>query len=129
MGVESRIIGKKGEVLAERHLKKVGLTVIKRNFKTNMGEIDLICEDGEQIVFVEVKNYSSRNFYHPSFSIDKKKRQCMINAAKQYIFKNNLFSKNARFDVVAIYRDEKQKTTKIEHFKSAFDVEVLYDEY
>lgn len=57
-----RILGDAGERLAERALLARGWTVLERNARTRYGEIDLVCRDGEGIVFVEVKTRRSSSF-------------------------------------------------------------------
>ncbi len=121
MGAESKEIGQKGESAAAEYLKKLGWKVLERNYRTSRGEIDLIAKDGDVLIFVEVKNYSCRSFYLPSFSIDKNKRQCIIKAARTYLFKKNIRNMNCRFDAVTIYRNF-QGHKKIEHYRNAFEI-------
>ncbi len=121
MGAESKKIGRKGESIAADYLASKGWKILVRNYRTARGEIDLIAEDGDVLVFVEVKNYSSRSFYLPSFSIDKNKRQCIIKSAKTYLFINNIRDVNCRFDVLTIYKNPKGIDC-IEHYVNAFDI-------
>lgn len=121
MGAESKDIGKKGESAAAGYLEKLGWKILEQNFITNGGEIDLIARESDLLVFVEVKNYSCRSFYLPSFSIDKNKRQCIIKAARTYLFKRGIRDMNCRFDVITIYKDHKGNR-KIEHYRNAFDI-------
>ena len=51
----SRLLGERGERLAARHLKRQGMRVLLRGYRTEQGEIDLIARDGDMLVFVEVK--------------------------------------------------------------------------
>lgn len=121
MGSESKEIGNKGESAAAGYLEKLGWKITEHNYRTTRGEIDLIAWDCDTLVFVEVKNYSSRSYYLPSFSIDKNKRQCIIKSAKIYLYRNNIRDTNCRFDVITIYKDYHGER-KIEHYKNAFDV-------
>lgn len=125
MGAESKDIGKKGESAAAEYLAKLGWKILEQNYRTSRGEIDIIAKVEENscsplLVFVEVKSYSCRSYYLPSFSIDKNKRQCIIKAARGYLFKKNIRDMNCRFDVITIYRDINGEK-KIEHFKNAFE--------
>jgi len=121
VGSESKDIGKKGETAAAKYLEKLGWKILEQNYRTSRGEIDLIAQDRDLLVFVEVKSYSCRSFYLPSFSIDKNKRQCIIKAAKVYLFSKKVRDVNCRFDVVTIYKDS-HGNEKIEHYKNAFDI-------
>jgi putative endonuclease len=58
-------LGRRGEQLAARHLVDSGLSVIDRNWRCPLGEIDLVARDGDETVFVEVKTRSSVAFGHP----------------------------------------------------------------
>ena len=121
MGAESKEIGKKGESEAAKYLAGKGLKILLSNYRTSRGEIDIIAREADTLVFVEVKNYSFRSFYLPSFSIDRDKRRCIIKSAQTYLCKNNVRGVNCRFDVITIYSDH-SGTRKIEHFKNAFDI-------
>jgi len=121
MGAESKDIGQKGETAAAKYLRKLGWKILEQNYRTSRGEIDLIAKDGDVLIFVEVKSYSCRSFYLPSFSIDKNKRQCIIKAAKTYLFKKNIRDTNCRFDVITIYKDFRGDR-KIEQYKNAFEI-------
>lgn len=95
--------GRWGEGKAESSLLKKGYEIIERNYRMGRGEIDLICRDGETIVFVEVKARGGKEFGPPEAAIDKRKRQQLIKLAKRYLAKKNLWGKvDSRFDVIAV---------------------------
>lgn len=121
MGQESKEIGAAGEDLASEYLKDLGWEIVERNFRSSRGEVDIIARDRDVLVFVEVKNYSFRSFYLPSFSIDKNKKQCIIKTAKYYLYKNKIEDVNCRFDVITIYVDTRGEK-RIEIFKNAFGI-------
>ena len=73
--VYKKILGKKGEKLAENYLKKQGYLLIKRNYTTPFGEADLLMQKGENIVFVEVKTRTADGYGTPAESVTKQKRQ------------------------------------------------------
>ena len=58
-------LGQRGERIAERHLVARGLTVVDRNWRCPLGEIDLVLRDGDETVFVEVKTRTSTTYGHP----------------------------------------------------------------
>ncbi len=121
MGKESKDIGSVGEDKACEYLKGLGWEIIERNFRSTHGEVDIIAKDKDTIVFVEVKNYSSRSFYKPVFSITKGKKQCIIHAARTFLYIKQIKDMYCRFDVIAIYRTY-GTGEEIEYFKNAFEI-------
>ena len=100
--------GRLGEDAAYRHLRKLGYTVVARNYRTRDGraEIDLIGWDREQLVFVEVKTRGSAEFGEPEAAVDSRKRLNIIRAASDYLRRAGLDWSCARFDTVSvIWRD------------------------
>ena len=63
--VHKKVLGKKSEKLVENYLQAQGCKILKRNFRTPFGEADLIAQDGEEIVFVEVKARETENYGTP----------------------------------------------------------------
>ena len=72
-------LGEHGEKLAERHLVDQGMTVVQRRHRTRQGEIDLICRDGETLVFVEVKTRRGDRAGAPFESITSAKQRRLQN--------------------------------------------------
>ena len=100
--------GRLGEDAAYRHLRKLGYTVVARNYRTRngRGEVDLIGWDAEQLVFVEVKTRGSGEFGPPDAAIDSRKRRNIILAASDYLRRAGLDWGCARFDSVSVtWRD------------------------
>ena len=97
-----KLLGRIGEKKAEKHLKSVGYKILDKNFTTNLGEIDLVAQDGEYIVFVEVKTRANTDFGNPSEAVNHKKRQKYKNLASLYLQKNGKTDCPCRFDVVEI---------------------------
>ena len=96
-------LGKKGERLAMNYLRQAGYKIISSNYRTRLGEIDLIAEEGETLVFVEVKTRSSKNCGHPLESITPSKKRQIEKVALEYLSKNRQFERNIRFDAVAVF--------------------------
>jgi putative endonuclease len=112
--------GQKGELLAARHLKKNGYKILEQNYRTQMGEIDIIAKDKETIVFVEVKARRSNHFGNPKWAITSKKQRKISMVALYYLKATNQNSAKARFDVVAIR--SKHDKPEIEIVKNAFEL-------
>ena len=111
--VHKKVLGKKGEKLVEEYLKKQGCKILKRNYRTPFGEADLIVEDGDEIVFVEVKT-RTLSYGRPAeaVGISKQKRYRKI---AEYYWMRAGEEPNARFDVAEVFADG-----RIEYYKYAY---------
>ncbi len=113
-------LGRRGEDVAARFLKRSGYRILARGLDSRLGELDIIAVDGRTIVFVEVKTRSSTDAGHPADAIDLTKQRRMTQAALAYLKSHGLLQHAARFDVVAITWTEKARRPTIEHYKNAF---------
>lgn len=102
----SRVIGQAQENIACQYLEKQGLKVLHRNFLCKQGEIDLIMEDKNYLVFVEVR-YRKNDYYGSgldTISIFKQKK--IITTAKFFLTcKPWYYKRPCRFDVLSIGKD------------------------
>lgn len=110
-------LGKKGEDLAENHLRKNGYRIIQRNWGAEKYEIDIIASDSEFIVFVEVKTRSSDQWGKPEDAVSKTKIKRIVEAADFYLKANDI-EKPARFDIITVVINN--KTIEIDHIEDAF---------
>lgn len=96
--------GRRGEEAAYRHLRKLGYTVVARNYRTRdgRGEVDLIGWDREQLAFVEVKTRGTGDFGSPDAAVDSSKRLNIIRAAAEYLRRAGIDWRCARFDTVSV---------------------------
>lgn len=114
-------IGKIGESIASEYLKSNNYKIIDHNFRAKqLGEIDIIAEENDYLVFIEVKTRRSYNFGTPQESINFTKQKKLKNLANFYIKQKNIKNKNCRFDVVAIIVDKLNNLKKIDLIKYAF---------
>jgi putative endonuclease len=113
-------LGSEGEDLAVRFLQKKGYRIVARNYKTTVGEIDIIARDGDTIVFIEVKTRTDISFGYPFEAVNKRKRQKLKNLALLYLKRQGKESP-VRFDVLSIFCMDNGKKD-IEHIKDAFEV-------
>lgn len=113
-----RLLGSKGEDIAAKFLKDKGCRIISRNFKTPIGEIDIIAEDKGTLVFVEVKTRSDASFGYPFEAVTRRKREKIKKVALCYL-KNCKNPMPARFDILSIEMDG--DNAKIEHIIDAFE--------
>ncbi|HHT97617.1 MAG TPA: YraN family protein [Clostridiales bacterium] len=114
--MNKRAIGTQYEYLAREYLIENGYTIIDKNYRCKLGEIDIIAMDNDYLCFIEVKYRLNSNKGHPAESITANK-MLRITKTAQYYMMSNKYSTNikCRFDVVAILAD------KIELIKNAFD--------
>lgn len=111
-------VGRYGESETVKYLENLGYIILERNFVTYSGEIDVIAKDKEEYVFVEVKTRTSKNFGIPRESIDRNKKNHIINSSKYYIYKYGLENENIRFDIVEVYLNRGK--CLIKHIKNNF---------
>lgn len=107
--------GNIGEEIAAKFLLNKGFVIIERNYRTKRGEIDIIAEKDELLIFVEVKYRTSNRLGPGTAAVTEYKKQKIMNTAKAYIFEKGLNPhKPVRFDVIDIFEKE------ITHFENAF---------
>jgi putative endonuclease len=118
--MNSREKGSSAEALAIAYLKSKNFRIIKQNFYFGRyGEIDIIAKDGNVLVFVEVKSKSSKSSVNPIESINYKKQKHLKRAAEGYLYVNNIYEQECRFDVIII--DFTIEPPSIEHIIQAFN--------
>jgi len=113
--------GQQAETLACEYLCNQGLTLIKKNYHCRYGEIDLIMQQEQTIVFVEVRSRKSNSLVDAASSVNWSKQQKLQRTAENYLQKEMIHSSiPARFDVIAVTRHQR-KPTQIDWIKNAFD--------
>ena len=119
MNVNKRNTGNYGEDLACKFLEDKGYKIIERNYFYSHGEIDIIAEDLQDLVFVEVKYRTSLEFGPPELSISKGKQKLIRKTAEAYLYEQEIKDRPCRIDLVAIIHLKDQKP-EINHIKNAF---------
>jgi putative endonuclease len=114
------VLGKEGERVAERYLKRKGYKLVARNYRCPAGELDLIVLDGRVIVFVEVKTRTGAGFGSPLEAVEFRKRHKIIQTAQFFLASKNLSQREARFDVVGVSWPGAEPL--IEHIENAFEL-------
>ena len=112
-------VGKLGEKLARKFLKKRGYHIRETNFHCREGEIDIIARQGDYLVFIEVRTKSNLDFGTPEESITRAKKEKLVASALAYINTHRDLPSLWRIDVVAIEVDDKGKTKRIELIENA----------
>ncbi len=118
MTLNRRKKGAQGEDLAARYLSRKGFRILERNYRFERGEIDLIAEDGDELVFVEVKARRSKSYGEPEDAVTPQKEEQIKKTAEGYLFEHQIEDRPCRFDVVSILFSNGK--AEIRHIPNAF---------
>ncbi len=110
---DRKLTGNEGEVRAAVVLEKQGYKSLSRNYKSPFGEIDIITEDRDSLVFIEVQGRKGRDFGTSLQAIDSRKKLHIIRSAQVYLKANRCLNGKVRFDVVGIDGDNKGDPARI----------------
>jgi putative endonuclease len=113
--------GNKGERAAKSYLKKQGYRILKKNYRTPVGEIDIIAEHKCILVFIEVKSRTSAAFEQPFSAVTARKQKKIAQTANYFLAKNKIGDREIRFDVVSVLSDNENP--------DALEVEILQDAF
>lgn len=112
-------LGRRGERAAGRHLRRKRYRILTRNYRCAAGEIDLICSQGDTIVFVEVKTRAGDEKQEPQEAVRRKQWRRIGNAARYFLMQRGVYDRPCRFDVVTVVWPP-HDAPHIEHFPDAF---------
>lgn len=118
----TKTIGDVGEDIAVSYLIGKGYEIIERNFRTAVGEIDIIAAHDGYVVFVEVKTRLNDKYGYGADAVGFHKRSKINQVAAQYIAKRRIYRQAVRFDIIEVYTEDK----RIEHIENAFDSYLRY---
>ncbi|PHR43636.1 MAG: YraN family protein [Fluviicola sp.] len=110
-------LGDLGEGFALQFLRKKGLYVLETNYRFGRNEVDIICKDGNEMIFVEVKTRQTAEIGPPWKAVTRSKQKQIIKCANHYLITKNI-DLESRFDIVSIVHNS--YGTKIEHIDNAF---------
>jgi len=110
-------IGKFGEEIAAKYLRNKGYKILARNYYTNDGEIDLVCQKNNVIIFVEVKTRTNRNFGWPEEAVTEEKLENIALAAEKYLEEYKIKAE-WQIDIISIMIDKKNKVLQIGHLEN-----------
>ena len=114
-------VGKLGEKEARKFLKKRGYRIRETGFRCPHGEIDIVAQQKDWLVFVEVRTKSNLDFGTPEESITAAKKKKLVALALTYTSTHQNLPPLWRIDVVAIELDDKDKTKRIELIENAIE--------
>ncbi len=100
--MRSRELGRLGEELAARHLRRLGWTILERNVREGRKEIDIIARRDDVLAFVEVKARRNLDFGDPLASISPRKRREIREVARRWLARHRPGATTLRFDAVGV---------------------------
>ena len=111
--------GKLGEDLAAQYLLKHGYKVLDRNFCTRLGELDIVCQKGQAIVFVEVKTLLENEAgFEPELHFTREKMARMKKTIQVYLLQNNLADKDFQLDLIALELTQAGVVKNLRHYEN-----------
>jgi putative endonuclease len=113
-------IGRLGEDAAAEHLLSKGLQLIVRNWSTKLGELDIVADDGTQLIFVEVRTTTSLQYGLGFQSVNYRKQQQVRRLAVQFVQQQKWGHMPIRFDVISVLLSKERKLTSLEHLEGVF---------
>ena len=119
-GNDRRTRGRAGEAAAAQALTARGYRVVARNLRMGRGEIDLVCEHGGDIVFVEVKARRGAEFGTPAEAVTARKQRALLALAARYLARTGRGDRTCRFDVVEVWLDPAGRPDRLEVLRDAF---------
>ena len=117
------MLGRKGEQMAADALRERGYSIVELNFRCRYGEIDLIAEDKDDLVFVEVKTRRGTAFGRPEEAVTLTKRRKLAQVASYYLDLRNEGDRSWRIDVVAIDFNQDGKFREVRVYQHAVSEE------
>lgn len=112
--MSTKSTGNFGEELASNFLKNKGYKILERNYRIRGGEIDIVAQDSETLVFVEVKTRYSHDFGLPLESITPWKIKALLKTAQFYVLKIGWGDEEYRLDFVSVDFSDNPQSPKIE---------------
>ena len=114
-------LGQWGENLAKTHLQSRGYTIVAQNWRCSRGEMDLIAQEGDTVIFVEVKTRRGRDLGSPEDAITLHKARKLFTVAQTYLAEQDSGDIPWRIDLVAVELDKQGKLLRCEHRQNILD--------
>ncbi|MDP2720695.1 MAG: YraN family protein [bacterium] len=116
--MDKKSLGAKGETIAVSLLRRQGYKILERNFHSRFGEIDIVAQDADTLVFVEVKTRWSKEFGLPEESVGARKLKSIEKVGQYFRLLHPEVPSSERIDVVAIELDNSGKIIRRELIKN-----------
>lgn len=115
-------LGKRGETLAADYLRRLGYTVVETNYRCQWGEVDIVAQEGDTLVFVEVRTRRGASFGAPQESLTPRKRQRLISTAETYLQAHPDAPADWRIDLISL-TPHSSGPLHIEHLPNAVQLD------
>ena len=117
-------VGRSGEQLAARYLRRRGYRIVGRQVQLSAGEIDLIAVSSDRrLIFVEVKSRRGTRDTRPGTAVGRRKRRRLRRAAHEFLHRRRLGGCGIRFDVLTVVWPVDGDPPLVRHYPAAFDTE------
>jgi putative endonuclease len=112
-------VGQAGEAAALNHLKEQGFRILARDWRSRIGQIDIVAEDGDTLVLVEVKARRGTGFGLPQEAVDARKQRKLRMLLEVYRSQTHRQKQRCRIDVIGLLLDDKLAVSSVEHIRDA----------
>ena len=112
-------LGKWGEGVASRFLQEKGYVLLATNYRCRWGEVDIVAQDGEELVFVEVRTRRGVEFGTPEESVTAAKARKLVATAQEFLQEHDQVNAGWRIDLIAIRLDGDRRVQDITHLRHA----------
>ena len=112
-------VGHAGEAAALEHLKAQGFRILAKDWRSRLGQVDILAEDGDTLVLVEVKARRGTSFGLPEEAVDARKQRKLRMLLETYRAQSRRRQQPCRIDVLGLLLDERLKVTRTEHIRDA----------
>ena len=123
-------VGRIGEDLVARWLKTKGYIIVRQNFRSDYGEIDIVAESPKTVAFVEVKTRKADSLVTPKDAVDKSKQRKIALTARNFLKMAHLKEMKYRFDIAEVtYRYDEAGSIKysLNYIRDAFFYDISED--
>jgi putative endonuclease len=112
-------LGNWGEELAAQFLQDLGYRILATNYRCVYGEVDIVAQEGEELVFVEVRTRSSETFGVPEESLSRAKVRRLVATCQDYVGRCAGEDTGWRIDLVCVYLGQDRRLQRIQHLRHA----------
>ena len=112
-------LGRTGERLAAEELSRRGYHILEQNFRCTHGEIDLVAEDAQDLIFIEVKTRRGNAYGLPEEAVTARKQQKIVQVASFYLDLHACSERSWRIDIVAVQLSKGGKPEEIRIYQNA----------
>ena len=119
MTTQKQNIGKLGEDVAVKYLENHGYKILERNYRKPWGEIDIVAQQSDELVFVEVKPQNQEFEWRPEENVTRHKKRQLSKIINTYLKEHRVYSEiDFRVDVLGIIINDETKIAQIEHIQN-----------